>query len=350
MAEKNENEEMYNNTKDIGEDCGQDCPSKASNEQMRTLESLYKYVLILSNIVGLHLVHRSHDGAFVTCRWAVVSFGVLNLICLMTIPPVVMLMFRSAHFWYKVILLPYAYGFFFCVYSYIQVVVHRHHLVNFLEGASNLKVPMYGRLFYQLVVWMFFFPIMIASCSMVMLVGEQQFLFALSIVVVSIVPPVLDVYMVVLVRILQQSLLKLTQEVETHEAWTLTDAQRVMSNWYHVSELLKLYNKVSSHYIGRCVINGRPSFGNNLNKHVEHLYTFVGNRFQHQKHDKHTVTMNTHQAAVTACRYGLPILFMHSHFQYSIRNHPSPFPLVVSCILTPTQHSKGRGSRIYVYT
>ena len=246
-AEKNEKEEKCNKTKNIGEDSVQYCPSKARNEQEHNLESLYKYVLILSNIVGLHLVRRGHDGAYVLCWWSVVSFGVLNLFCLMSIIPVAMFMLQSSPFWYKVMLLPYLYGFIYCVYSYIQVAYYRHDLVNFLEAASSLKVPVFGSL-CRLVIWTFFLPIMIASCSLVLLTGWQQILFAPSIVVVSIVPAALDGYMVCLVRVLQQTLVKLVKKVETHEVWTMEDAQRVMSDWHRVAELLKLYNKVSSHY------------------------------------------------------------------------------------------------------
>ena len=205
---------------------------------------MVKYYLTLSNILGLHLVRRGHDGAFVICRWAVASFVVLGLVCLLSIVPAVASLFQSPHFWFKVMILPYIYGFFYCVYSYIQVARYRQDMVKFLEAAGSLKVPVFGCLFLR-VMWTLISPLIIASCSLVLFVAWQKFLFTPSILAVNILPAALDGYMGCIVKVLHQAIVVLAEEVERREVWTLDSAQRLMSDWHHLAEVFKMFNKVS---------------------------------------------------------------------------------------------------------
>ncbi|MPC19321.1 hypothetical protein E2C01_012233 [Portunus trituberculatus] len=243
-SQKNERKGKLHKIKNIIRISVQECYSKQRGEQVQTLENMLKYYLTLSNILGLHLVRRGQDGAFAICRWAVASFAVLGLVCLLSIPPAVASLFLSPHFWYKVLILPYIYGFFYSVYSYIQVARYRHDMVKFMEAAGSLKVPVFGCIFLW-VMWTLIFPLMIASCSLLLFVGWQKFLFTPSIVAVSLVPAALDCYMGSIVKVLHQAVVTLAEEVERREVWTLDGAQRVMSDWHHMAELFKMFNKVS---------------------------------------------------------------------------------------------------------
>lgn len=201
------------------------------------------HILRVGNILGLNLVHRGQGGSPTISKWAVLSVVVINIICLASIPPVLIPMFRSGYFWYKVILLPYSVGFFLCLYIYARVIHHRYNLMAFLEAIADMKVPIIASM-YRLVVWTYLYPLVIAVCSMVLFFGSQQLAFAPSILVVSFVPAVLDVYMGSLARVLQLAIVRLTEQIESQDAWTLKKARMVMEQWFHLTELFNLYNKV----------------------------------------------------------------------------------------------------------
>lgn len=201
------------------------------------------HILRVADILGMHLVRRGQDGAPTTCRLGFLSMVVINIICLLSIIPVLVPIFTSGSFWYKVVLLPYAVGFFLCVYIYTRVIHHRHNLLIFMEAVAAMKVPIITSV-YRLVVWTYGYPLVIAVCSMVLFFSSQQLAFAPSILVVSFVPAALDVYMGSLARVLQLAFVKLTEKVESQNAWTLEDARKVMEQWFHLMELLSLYNKV----------------------------------------------------------------------------------------------------------
>lgn len=201
------------------------------------------HILRVADFLGMHLVRRGQDGAPTICRWGFLSMVVINLICILSITPVVVPIFTSGYFWYKVMLLPYAVGFFLCVYIYTRVIHHRYNLLIFLEAVADMKVPIITST-YRLVVWTYGYPLVIAVCSMVLFFGSQQLAYAPSILVVSFVPAALDVYMGSLARVLQLAFVKLTEKVETQDAWTLEAARKVKEQWFHLMELLSLYNKV----------------------------------------------------------------------------------------------------------
>lgn len=219
------------------------CFSSAFLLETESGEKHTLHILKVADILGMHLVRRGQDGAPTICRWGVFSLVVINLICLLSILPVLVPMFASGYFWYKVMLLPYAVGFFLCVYIYTRVIHHRYNLLIFMEAVADMKVPIITST-YRLVVWTYGYPLVIAVCSMVLFFDSQQFVFAPSILVVSFVPAALDVYMGSLARVLQLALVKLTEKVETQDAWTLEAARKLMEQWFHLMELLSLYNKV----------------------------------------------------------------------------------------------------------
>lgn len=201
------------------------------------------HIMKLAYVIGLHVMRRGEGGAPTISRWAVLSQIIINLICLLSIPPIAMVMFKTGYFWYKVMLLPYAFGFFLCMYIYARTIHHRYNLLTFLEAMADM-VPKTTDSTYRLVVWTYLYPLVIASCTMILFFGTQQIEFTPSILVVSFVPAVLDVYMGSLGKVLQLALVRLTEKVETQDAWTLDAARQVMEQWFHLTELLNLYNKV----------------------------------------------------------------------------------------------------------
>lgn len=209
------------------------------------LEEVYKVPFFFAHIIGLHIVQKNAEGNYAVSYKGIIPVVVCSLVCLVAlVPPILLVVFMDPPYWLMVMLVPYVFGYLFCIIAYAQMLRKTKTMIAYMEASRSMRirtkisVPVF-------LVWIFFYPAVLTMTALSMLSGIVALVCVPPITLVSFIPATLDVYMACYMMAFYRYLTELAREVHSRDVWLSEHVQQVTDSWMYLAKLAGLYNEVS---------------------------------------------------------------------------------------------------------
>lgn len=216
------------------------------------IEEVYRVPFFFARVVGIHVVQRNAEGTYAVSYKGIIPMVVCSLVCLVAlVPPILMIVFTGPPYWFMIMMVPYIFGYLFCIIAYVQMLLKSKKMIAYMETSRSMKistkisVPVF-------LFWLFFYPAVLAAAALSMFSGIAALICIPPITVVSFIPATLDVYMACYMMTFYRYLNELTQEVQARDVWAGEDVQKVTDSWMYLTKLAGLHNEVLLCNICQC--------------------------------------------------------------------------------------------------
>lgn len=216
------------------------------------IEEVYKVPFFFARVIGIHLVQRNAEGTYAVSYKGIIPMVVCSLVCLVAlVPPILMMAFMDPPYWLMVMMVPYIFGYLFCIIAYVQMLRKTKKMIALMENSRSMKirtkisVPIF-------LFWIFLYPAVLAAAALSMLSGVSALICIPPIILVAFIPATLDVYMACYMMAFYKYLSQLTQEVQSRDVWASEHVQKVTDSWMYLAKLAGLHNEVLFRNIFQC--------------------------------------------------------------------------------------------------
>lgn len=213
------------------------------------LEVAHWLALRCAVALGLHLVRRQKDGSYAMCKMTVLPAVLLYLVACTLALGITSFKIYSDLFSYNamVMVMPIIIGCIFIVFICIVLVSKTSSTVRYMESLKEvgLAVKPTLRERYSLML-SFIFAGLNSYITLGLIPDSSDHLLQIILPVLlnSIVPYLLDIYIWVFVSTLTYSWVKLEKHVQERRQWRLGDVEAVAATWLTLTRLLALHNQV----------------------------------------------------------------------------------------------------------
>lgn len=213
------------------------------------IETNYCLALRCAIASGLHFVLRQPDGSYAVCKLAVLPAVLLYLgVCTLALGNMGIKIYHGL-FTYStmVMVMPIIIGCVFIVLICVVLLCKTTCTVRYMESLQEAKLTVRPTLKAKAALMMAFIFAAVNSCiTLGFLPGSSRYLLQIILPVVlnSLVPYLLDIYIWVFTHGLGYSWTKLETHVQEKTQWRLADVEAVAATWLTLTRLLALHNQV----------------------------------------------------------------------------------------------------------
>ncbi|KAK8377829.1 hypothetical protein O3P69_014049 [Scylla paramamosain] len=211
----------------------------------------YRLALRCAMALGLHLVRRQQDGSYAVCKLTVMPAVLLYLVACTLALGLMGYKIYSDLFTYNamVMMMPIIIGCIFIVLICVVLLSKTRCTMRYMESLQEVGVTVRPKLRERHSLTLAFLFAGLNSYITLGLIPDfsdhlQHIL--LPVLLNSIVPYLLDIYVWVFVSTLAYSWGKLEKYVQEKRQWVLGDVEAVAATWLTLTRLLALHNQVFS--------------------------------------------------------------------------------------------------------
>lgn len=213
------------------------------------LEVAYRAALLCAVALGLHLVHRQQDGSYAVCKMTVIPAVLVYLVACTLALGITGFKIYSGLFTYSamVMVMPIIIGCIFIVLICVVLLSKTSSTVRYMESLQEVEVAVKPTLKEKCSLMLsFVFAGINSYITLILVPGSSGHLLQIILPVLlnSIVPYLLDIYIWVFVSSLAYSWGKLEKHVQEQRHWRLGDVEAVAAAWLTLTRLVALHNQV----------------------------------------------------------------------------------------------------------
>ena len=213
------------------------------------LEVAYRLTLWCAIALGLHLVQRQQNGSYAVCKMTVLPAVLLYLVaCTLALSITGINIYRGL-FTYNVMVMvmPIIIGCIFIVFVCVVLLSKTKCTVRYMESLQEVSLTVKPTLRERYSLLLSFLFTGLNSYIILSLISDASshlLQIILPVLLNSIVPYLLDIYIWVFVSTLTYSWSKLEKHVQEKRHWRLRDVEAVAATWLTLTRLLALHNQV----------------------------------------------------------------------------------------------------------